>query len=142
LYLFDGTIGENILFTDTGNTDLLSMASRKSDAEKFIRSLPLGFETRVTANGGAFSGGERQKIGVARAFARQAGIIILDEATAHFDRESEGYLVRLLGEELEGKTVILVSHKPHIVRFVDRVVRLENGREADEIRGEKTAVMN
>jgi ATP-binding cassette, subfamily B, bacterial len=127
LYLFDETIRQNILLSDkTGNGEL-SAALAGSGASGFVAGLPDGTETRVAANGAGFSGGQRRKLGVARAFARDCGIFVFDEAMSGLDRESEEYLHGLLAGGLGGKTALIISHKPDIGRYVDRVFRLSDG---------------
>lgn len=128
-YLFNASIEENIQSGLKLNKERLTQALEDSNAAPFIRELPLSLASPVGRNGASLSGGQRQKVVVARALAKDAPILILDEATSNYDQESEVILnERLLAYRQQNKTVIIVSHKPHTVKHADRFLRVEGGK--------------
>ena len=94
----------------------------------FIISLPNGYQTLVSELGDNFSGGERQRLGLARAFLHDAPLLLLDEPTSNLDSLNEAVILRSLKEETEGKTVVLVSHRRSTVRIADTVIDMECGK--------------
>lgn len=127
LYLFNTSIEENISVGLKKDEAKMNKAAQESGAYEFIKDMPLRFKSEVGRNGSNLSGGQRQKIAVARAFAREAKILILDEATANYDVESETYLNRMLASGFENKTVLVISHKPDILTKVDKIWVLNSG---------------
>ncbi|MCX7921469.1 MAG: ABC transporter ATP-binding protein/permease [Clostridia bacterium] len=125
LYLFNTTVKENIGISD-GSADIFK-ASKDSTAHEFIKELPLKYNTVVGRNGANLSGGERQKIALARALAKDSRILVLDEATSNCDVESELYINELLNNRAFNKTVIVVTHRPDILKGVDRIIIIDNG---------------
>ncbi|EPN2037636.1 ATP-binding cassette domain-containing protein, partial [Clostridium botulinum] len=93
-----------------------------------INKLPNKSETNVGRNGSNLSGGEKQKIAMARALARGSEILILDEATANLDIQSESYINQLINKEFREKTVIVISHRTDILKYMDKVFELKNGQ--------------
>ena len=127
LYLFNTTIEENILIGSNADNTVMSKAAKKSGAYDFIKGMPLKYKSEVGRNGSKLSGGQRQKIAMARAFARKAKILILDEATANYDMESEAYVNQMLANDFIGSTVLVISHKPDILKKVDKILLVDNG---------------
>jgi len=119
-YLFNTTVEENISAGSGRDVSIINEAAVKSGAYEFIDDLPLKFKSEVGRNGSKLSGGQRQKVAMARAFARNSKILILDEATANYDMESEAYVNQLLTTDFKDTTVIVISHKPDILKKVIR----------------------
>ncbi len=127
LYLFDTSIENNISIGLKKDEAKIKRAAKRSGAYEFIKDMPLKYKSGVGRNGSKLSGGQRQKIAVARAFVREAKILVLDEATANYDVESEIYLNQLLTRDFDDKTVLIISHKPDILTKVDRILLVDNG---------------
>lgn len=127
LYLFNASIEENISLGLKRDEESMNKAASESGAYEFIKDMPLKFKSEVGRNGSNLSGGQRQKIAVARAFARDSKILILDEATANYDVESEAYLNELITSVFKEKTVLVISHKPDILTKVDKIWVLNSG---------------
>ncbi len=127
-YLFDTTIEANIGSGLQLKPLQLVQAAQESRAHDFIMELPLSYQSMTGRNGTALSGGQRQKIAMARAFAKDSPILILDEATSHYDTESEQELNDWLAVmRSKGKTILIISHKPHLLKKADRFLRVSNG---------------
>ncbi len=132
-YLFAGSILENIRYSKPGATDAEAMeAARLADADGFIRALPEGYDTDVGPRGVRLSGGQRQRIAIARAFLRDAPILILDEATSALDSESERSIHRALGRLRDGRTTLMIAHRLETIRAADRIVVLSEGGVREE----------
>lgn len=101
---------------------------KKASVHDFIMGLPKGYDTSVGELGGTLSGGEKQRIGLARAFLHNADMMLLDEPTSNLDSLNEAVILKSLHEERNGKTIVLVSHRKSSMRMVDRVYSVENGR--------------
>jgi subfamily B ATP-binding cassette protein MsbA len=142
--LFAGTIAENIRLGRLNATDEeVKEAARKAHADKFIREQPEGYQTQVGERGDQLSGGQRQRIAIARAFLRDAPILILDEATSALDPESESMVQQALAELVKGRTTFIIAHRFSTITVADRILVFENGRIAadgshDELRGSNT----
>jgi ATP-binding cassette subfamily B protein/subfamily B ATP-binding cassette protein MsbA len=124
--LFNGTIAENIGFGQEVDdaSDALERATRLAQADAFISRLPDGFDTVIGDHGIRLSGGQRQRIALARALYRDPPVIILDEATAMYDLESEAAFVEECVVALEGRTVIIITHRPASLALADRTIQL------------------
>lgn len=132
-YLFDDTIEENLrIAKEDATEEELERACRRASVHDFIVSLPDGYETRAGALGDNLSAGEKQRIGLARAFLRGSGLILLDEPTSNVDSINEGMILRSLAEQKKDKAIILVSHRESTMAIADRVYRIENGRIKEE----------
>jgi ATP-binding cassette subfamily B protein len=128
-FLFAGTIRENILQGLPGLTDeRLAAILDAARCSELIRRLPNGLDTRLSSGGGAISSGERQLISIARAFARDPELIILDEATSHIDSQTEHKIQEALANLLKSRTAIVVAHRLATVRNLDRILVLNRGR--------------
>lgn len=126
-YLFSGTIRENIAFGREGATDEdVVEAAKAAYAHDFIIKQPQGYDTKVGERGVFLSGGEKQRIAIARALLKDAPIILLDEATASLDSESEREVQTALEVLMEGKTVIAVAHRLSTVKDADRIIVLNS----------------
>ncbi len=128
-YLFDETIEDNIRIAKPNATqDELEKACKMASVHDFILSLPDGYQTRVGALGDNLSAGEKQRIGLARAFLRGSELILLDEPTSNVDSINEGIILKALKEQKRKKSIILVSHRESTMAIADRVYRVEGGR--------------
>ncbi len=127
--LFSGTIGENIRYGRLDATqEEIEDAARAANAHDFISALPEGYETELGEGGSHISGGERQRISVARAFLKDAPILILDEPTSSIDSRTEGVILDALDELMEGRTSFIVAHRLSTVRHADQILVLSQGR--------------
>ncbi len=126
--LFTGTVAENIAYgTDAGMEQVVA-AARAVAADRFIRSLPEGYDTRLGPQGVGLSGGQRQRIGLARTLVRDPRILVLDEPTTGLDVESEAEVITGLRALMEGRTTILMTHALDLAVDADVVVMLREGR--------------
>lgn len=127
--LFDETVMENIRLGRGDATDEEVMAAAKAaQCEEFIQRLPQGYQTNIGENGSALSGGERQRISIARALLKNAPIVLLDEATASMDAESETLIQDALSVLLKDKTVMVIAHRMRTVANADKIVVLDDGK--------------
>ena len=128
-FLFHDTVRANIAF---GNPlapfEAIVRAAEAANADGFIRGLPKGYDTPVGELGGRISGGERQRIAIARALLKDPPILILDEATSQLDSESEALVQEALERLMRGRTVFVISHRLSTIRNVDRIVVLDQGK--------------
>ena len=128
-YLFDATIAENLRVAKPDATDEELMAAlRMASAEELVQALPEGLNTPAGLLGGRLSMGERQRIGLARAFLSGCPLILLDEPTSNVDSINEGVILRALLKHRQGRTIILVSHRASTMAVADRVYKMENGQ--------------
>jgi ATP-binding cassette subfamily B protein len=134
--LFSTTIRENISY---GRPDAplegIIAAARAANAHDFIEELPAGYETVVSERGVSLSGGERQRISLARAFLKDAPILLLDEPTSSVDRGTEGSILSAMGRLMEGRTTLLITHHSSALEVCDRHIELRSGRLTDESAG-------
>jgi thiol reductant ABC exporter CydD subunit len=130
--LFQGTVAKNIALGDPAAGEArIRAAAELAGADEFIRRLPDGFGTIVGDGGRALSAGERRRIAIARAFLRDAPLVILDEPTANLDQEGAEVVGSALARLGQGRTVLLIAHDDEMVRHADRTVRLFGGRIAE-----------
>jgi len=126
-----GTVADNIRLGHGGATDAaVRHAAELAGADEFVQELPRGYETLVGDGGRPLSAGERRRVALARAFLRDAALIVLDEPTADLDPESADLVGRAVERLSHGRTVLLIAHRPELARRADRVVLLEGGRAA------------
>ena len=131
-FLFSDTIEYNIAYGRPGATrEAIENAARLAQAHDFITALPGGYDAHVGERGVKLSGGQRQRLAIARAFLKDPPILILDEATADLDAESEALVQRALSELLKGRTVLVIAHRLATVKHADRVVVIHGGRIAE-----------
>ena len=128
-HLFNDTIKNNIRIAKLDATDEeIIEACKKASVHDFISKLPDGYDTNVGELGDMLSGGEKQRIGLARAFLHDARFVLLDEPTSNLDSLNEAIILKSLKEEGKGRTVALVSHRQSTMRIADKVYCVENGR--------------
>ena len=131
--LFDNTIMENIRVGKKDATDAEVMeAAKRANVPEFAEKLPDGMQTRIGENGAELSGGERQRISIARAFLKDAPIILLDEATASLDAENETKVQAALSALIGGKTVMVIAHRMRTVVQADKIIVLDRGSVVEE----------
>ena len=127
--LFDDSIRANIAFGRPGASDAeIVAAARAAAAHDFITAMPDGYDSRVGERGSRPSGGERQRIAIARAILKDAPILLLDEATSALDTHSERLVQQALAELMKGRTTLVIAHRLSTVREADRIVVLDEGR--------------
>ncbi len=127
--LFHRTIRENIRYSNPAATDAqVKAAAKHAQADEFIKKLPDGYQTLVGERGVKLSGGQRQRIAIARAFLKDAPILILDEATSSLDSESEQAIQESLEILMKNRTVIAIAHRLSTLKEMDRLVILQNGK--------------
>jgi ABC-type multidrug transport system fused ATPase/permease subunit len=128
-YLFSGTVAENIcLARPEATATEIEAAARAAHADEFIRALPQGYETPIHERGLRLSGGQRQRIAIARAFLKDAPILILDEATAHLDAESEAFIQDALHRLTRDRTTLIIAHRLGMAYRADTIVVMDQGR--------------
>ncbi|WP_461883738.1 amino acid ABC transporter ATP-binding/permease protein [Fusicatenibacter sp.] len=128
-HLFHDSIANNIAIAKPGaSREEIMEAAKKASIHDFIMTLPNGYDTEVGELGDTLSGGEKQRIGIARAFLHDAPMILLDEPTSNLDSLNEGIILKSLKESAEKKTVVLVSHRISTMQVADVVYEMENGR--------------
>ena len=129
VYLFNDTIRANICFGKPDATeDEMIAAAKKAQCHDFITALPNGYDTVVGEGGGTLSGGEKQRISIARAILKDAPIIILDEATASVDPENEHLIQQAISSLTRGKTIITIAHRLATVQSADQILVVDDGR--------------
>ena len=132
-HLFRGTIAENVRYGKLDATDAqVEQALRDARLWDFVESLEEGVNTQVGDAGSRLSGGQRQRIAIARALIRNAGLIILDEASSALDTKTEGEIQHTMDEAFRDKTVLVIAHRFTAVAHMDRVYCMENGRVAEQ----------
>jgi len=139
-YLFAGTVADNIrLARPCASNAEVEAAARAAQADELIRELPAGFETQIGERGTRLSGGQAQRLALARAFLKDAPILVLDEATSHLDPDLEARLQVATERLLEGRSALVIAHRLATVRRADTILVLENGRIADRGRHDELA---
>lgn len=129
VYLFHDTIENNLRFGNpAASREEIVEAAKKARCYDFIMELPDGFQTMIGEGGSTLSGGEKQRISIARAILKNAPIVILDEATASIDPENEHLIQRALTELTVGKTVIVIAHRLATIENADQILVVDNGR--------------
>ncbi len=136
--LFSGTVAENLSYGRTNvNLTQIRAAARLAFAEEFIQKLPQGYETEVGERGVRLSGGEKQRLALARAFLKNAPILILDEPTSALDAESEELIKQALVRLMEGRTSLIIAHRLSTIKHADHIVVIDNGKILEEGRHEE-----
>lgn len=128
-HLFHDSIANNIAIAKQGATrEEIIEAAKKASIHEFIMKLPKGYDTEVGELGDTLSGGEKQRIGIARSFLHDAPLLLMDEPTSNLDSLNEGIILKSLKESAQKKTVVLVSHRVSTMQVADVVYEMENGR--------------
>ena len=141
--LFSTTIRENIAYGKPGATEEeIVEAARKAQALDFITKMPKGFDSPVGERGGHLSVGQRQRIGIARAFLKNAPILLLDEPTSALDPSTESAIMGTIFELMRGRTTLIVTHRLTTVHGLDRIVVLKDGRIAEDGSGPELIAKN
>ena len=137
-YLFDRTVRENIRMGRLDASDEeMERVAKAAGCDEFIRALDHGYDTICGGGGGHLSGGEKQRISIARAILKDAPIVILDEATASIDPENEAVIQRAISNLTRGKTLIVIAHRLGTVADADNIVVIDHGRIAGQGRQEE-----
>jgi ATP-binding cassette, subfamily B, bacterial MsbA len=132
VFLFNDTIRNNIAFNAVEKTDAqVEAAARSANVMEFVAQQPRGFDTPLTDRGQNLSGGQRQRISIARALLKDSPVLILDEATAALDNESERRVQHELGVLMQGRTTLVIAHRLSTVEGADRIIVLDQGRIAE-----------
>jgi len=141
--LFSTTVRENIAYgrPDAGEEEIME-AARRAQAYDFIMAMPGGFASQVGERGGHLSVGQRQRIGIARAFLKNAPILLLDEPTSALDGATERAVMDVINELMRGRTTLIITHRLATVHGLDRIVVLEHGRVAEEGTGPELLAKN
>ena len=141
--LFNNTIMENIRLGKKDATDEeVLLAAKLANCDEFVSKLPNGYNTDIGENGCQLSGGERQRVSIARAFLKDAPIILLDEATASLDVENETLIQTALSKLIKNRTVIVIAHRMRTVAGADKIVVLSDGVVAEEGTAESLKKLN
>ncbi len=131
-HLFHESIGDNLRYADPdADADALIAAARSARIHDTIAALPDGYDTIVGERGYRLSGGEKQRLAIARLLLKNPAIMILDEATSHLDNDNEAHIQEALEHALEGRTAIIIAHRLSTIRSVDRIAFVEGGRIAE-----------
>lgn len=129
VYLFHDTIENNIRFGNpNASQEEVIAAAKKARCHDFIMSLPEGYQTVIGEGGSTLSGGEKQRVSIARAILKNANIVILDEATASIDPENEHLIQQAISELTIGKTVIVIAHRLATIEHADQILVVDDGR--------------
>jgi ATP-binding cassette subfamily B protein len=128
-FLFSASVAANIAFGKPDATrEQIERAARLAAAHEFIERLPQGYDSLVQENGSNFSGGQRQRLALARALILDPAILILDDPTAAVDTETEAEILRALDSAMKGRTCFLIAHRLGAVKYADRIVVLDDGK--------------
>jgi ATP-binding cassette, subfamily B, bacterial len=130
--VFSGTVAEAIAFGRPASLEQIQAAARLANADGFIEALPEGYQARVEERGSNFSGGQLQRLAIARAVLGDPAVLLLDEATSALDAEAEEAVQRGLEQAMAGRTVLVIAHRLSTVQEADLIVVLENGRIVDQ----------
>ena len=130
--LFNYTLADNIAYgqNDVAQSDIIA-AAKAAFAWEFIEKLPLGLDTQIGDNGASLSGGQRQRIAIARAFLKNAPILIMDEATSALDNQSEQMIQQAMDKLKQNRTVILIAHRLSTIEKAQKIVLLQHGQLAE-----------
>ena len=133
VYLFQDTVYNNIAMgRPTATKEEVEEAARKARCYDFIMNLPQGFDTVIGEGGASLSGGEKQRISIARCILKDAPIVILDEATASVDLDNERHIQEAITELVRGKTLLVIAHRLNTIRAADKIVVVSEGRIAEQ----------
>ena len=129
MYIFNDTVFNNVAFGKKGATkeDVIA-ACKKARCHEFISALENGYDTVIGEGGSTLSGGEKQRISIARAILKDASIVLLDEATASIDPDNEAYIQQAITEMVKGKTLVVIAHKLSAIKGADQILMIEDGQ--------------
>jgi ATP-binding cassette subfamily B protein len=130
--VFSGTVAEAIAFGRPASPEQIRAAAQLANADGFIEAMPGGYQARVEERGSNFSGGQLQRLAIARAVLGDPAVLLLDEATSALDAEAEEAVQRGLDQAMAGRTVLVIAHRLSTVQEADSIVVLENGRIVDQ----------
>ncbi|MDA1157620.1 MAG: ABC transporter ATP-binding protein [Cyanobacteria bacterium] len=130
--VFSGTVAEAIAFGRPASREQIQAAARLANADGFIEALPGGYDARVEERGSNFSGGQLQRLAIARAVLGNPAVLLLDEATSALDAEAEEAVQRGLDQAMQGRTVLVIAHRLSTVQEADSILVLENGKIVDQ----------
>ena len=130
--VFSGSVAEAIAFGRPASLEQIQAAARLANADGFIEALPDGYHSRVEERGSNFSGGQLQRLAIARAVLGDPAVLLLDEATSALDAEAEEAVQRGLNQAMAGRTVLVIAHRLSTVQEADAIVVLEKGRIVDQ----------
>lgn len=133
VYLFQDTIFNNIAMgRENATKEEVIETAKKARCYDFIMALPDGFDTIVGEGGATLSGGEKQRISIARCILKDAPIVILDEATASVDVDNESYIQEAISELVKNKTLLVIAHRLNTIRDADNIIVIKNGSIAEQ----------
>jgi ATP-binding cassette subfamily B protein len=133
VYLFNDTVRNNIrIGKEDATQEEIVAAARAAQCHDFIKALPDGYDTMVGEGGNTLSGGEKQRISIARAMLKNAPIVLLDEATASLDPENEFFIQKAINDLIRNKTVVVIAHRLNTIRQADKIVVIDRGTVAEE----------
>jgi ATP-binding cassette subfamily B protein/subfamily B ATP-binding cassette protein MsbA len=128
-FIFPYTVSENIAYGKPGAArNAIEAAARAANADTFIRRLPEGYDAIIGERGATLSGGEKQRLSIARAFVKDAPILVLDEPTSALDARTESMLLEALDRLMEGRTTFIIAHRLSTIRNADRILVVDQGR--------------
>jgi ATP-binding cassette, subfamily C, bacterial CydD len=131
-HFFNGTILENLFMANAhASFEEVTDAAKKAGAHEFIKNLPEGYDTLLTENASRLSGGERQRLSIARAFLKNAPLLILDEPTSSLDPESEHYIALATGKLVKDRITLVIAHRLRTLKMADEIIVLEQGEIAE-----------
>jgi ABC-type multidrug transport system fused ATPase/permease subunit len=134
--LFSTTVRENIAYGRPDATEVeIIEAARRAQADEFIQQMPQGYDSAVGERGGHLSVGQRQRIGIARAFLKNAPILLLDEPTSALDPSTESAIMETIKELMHGRTTLIATHRLGTIHNLDNIIVLEHGRIVEQGRG-------
>jgi len=139
--LFSTTVRENIAYgrPDATEEEIIE-AARRAQADEFIREMPQGYNSLVGERGGHLSVGQRQRIGIARAFLKNAPILLLDEPTSALDPATESAIMETIKELMRGRTTLIATHRLATIHNLDQIIVLDHGRIVEQGRGQELIV--
>ena len=141
-HLFDASIAENIRYGRAATSDVdIRSAAKAANVHEFIMSLPLGYDTQIGENASLLSGGQAQRIQIARALARPSRVLLLDECTSSLDRENKVAVLETIRGAKEGRTTVVVTHDLEAMLMCDRIVVVQDGSVVEEGRYEELVEM-
>ena len=133
VYLFQDTIFNNIAMgKENATKEEVIEAAKKARCYDFIMALPDGFDTMIGEGGATLSGGEKQRISIARCILKDAPIVILDEATASVDVDNESYIQEAISELVKNKTLLVIAHRLNTIRDADSIIVIKEGNIAEQ----------